>query len=428
MENENMNKIELNREQLEIANSLIFDKWFEEELLPKMVKPASNTDVLKSIFLEAQRSNSEVPILTVGCQPMDDVATSKGQTMSVVSVLSQRSNSRPFRWAQGFAGLQTALQSFGIKSKLFLSLSDMELLAQRIDNPEDADLVDTDKMKRNVSTLVDLINSDGGNVVPFSHSEALMRGCSVTDIRSLISALLPQWNGERLTHTTSEDTTEPLPTALYDADPSILPHQLFGSTPSNLIWLDMMSDLATQDHLQLKDSISRNLPNSPLIAPVTNGGNWSAAGEPVTIFRNKAELICLLLGVETEGVQKREELLERIQNTLPDVTLLGFLSSLGINNLLISDLKTREFAIRSLETIIFGDTTFTISKMEEVEFTESRLKSLISQVGGVNSNQAFIQINQGNVKVNGVEVRDLNFIPQRGDTITVGRKLKFKIK
>ena len=124
-----MKNIEITKEQILLANTTIFEKWLDEELVRKMAKPASNLEILKVILLNGQRNSEEVELLTVGCQPMDDVSISNGEKMSVVSTISTKSNSRPARWAQGIAGFQMALKSLGVNTKLFLSLSDIQLLA-----------------------------------------------------------------------------------------------------------------------------------------------------------------------------------------------------------------------------------------------------------------------------------------------------------
>ncbi len=421
-----MKNIEITKEQILLANTTIFEKWLDEELVRKMAKPASNLEILKVILLNGQRNSEEVELLTVGCQPMDDVSISNGEKMSVVSTISTKSNSRPARWAQGIAGFQMALKSLGVNTKLFLSLSDIQLLAQKIDSPQNADLVDVERIEDNVTRITAMINDNGGNVTPFSHSQTLMHGCKAQDLETLIKILLPQWQGERLTHILNDNSVDPLAAALYDADPSILPVQLLGGAPSNLIWLDMMSDLAEQDNLLLQKSIARNLPITPLIAPVSNGGNWSAAGEPVTKFRNKMEFVSLLLGLESFDFENREQWLVRIQNTISDDILIGFLSSVGID-MDISDTASRSNSIRVLESIVFGDASFNISKVKEVPFSENRLKNLIAQTNNISAKQALIQINQGVVKVNGNVVQDMNFIPQPNDVITIGRKTTIRI-
>ena len=223
-----------------------------------------------------------------------------------------------------------------------------------------------------------------------------------------------------------EDITEPLPNALYEADPRILPTQLFGEIPNNLVWLDMMSDLATQDHIQLKESITNNLPITPLIAPVSNGGNWNSAGEPITRFLNKAELISALLGIDLSLVRNRQVWLERVQNTVKDEDLQNFLASLG-KDVEVKDMPTRVTAIRELEMLVFGKSEFSLGKDLEITFDETNLKNLIAQAQSVTNKQAFIQIQNGNVKINGNVVNDIHTIPQQGDVVTIGKKVRIEI-
>lgn len=426
MEHEIMKENQINPEILKFANRQVFDRWIQEELLPNMAKPTTSIDNLKSILSEALDTEEEVPFITVGCQAMDTVAVGDGQAMSIVTGFGKRTNSRSLRWAQGIAGFQRALLSFGVRSRVFLTLSDIQLLAQQIDNPENADLVDKEIMQENINFMVGVIERHGGNVTPFTHSTLLMRGCGVCSMQELISVLLPEWEGEKLTHTTTGDTTEPLPTALYNADPTLLPTQLLGETTNDLVWLDMMSDLATTDHDQLKASIERSLPNTPLISPTANGGNWSAAGEPVSSFRSKIEFVAALLGIDISDLEDRQAQVLRIQNNVSDKVLVEFLSTLGIEAS-INDLVTRETTIQSLELVVFGDSQFSIEQIPEVEFNNSRIKDLIMEVGNVHGKQAVIQLGQGIVKVNGNVITDLNFVPQNGDNIAVGRKLKFKL-
>lgn len=426
MEKENMQET-IEKDTIETVEILLFNRWIEEELIPKMAKEPTNIDRLRDILFSSKEQRSTIPIITVGCQPIADVSGSNGQIIGIPSKLDTRDSSRPLRWAKGIASLQSSLKSFGISTHIFLSLSDMELLAQTLDFPEDRSLIDSDQMNQNIEILTDLINTHGGNVSSFSHSLTLANSIGVKDLNTLVSKILPNWKGELLTHTVEGDGTEELPNALYDVDPVLLPNALIvEEEKESLIWLDMMSDLATQDHLQLKNSISKNLPDTPLISPVRNGGNWSACGEPPTVFRNRFEFINSCLRVNNFNGSDREEWLSRIQNSVKDETLEVFLNGLGIEGEIV-DMSSRINAVKLVEFITFGSTKFNLNKVKEIEFNGIRLKDVISQATRVSTQQVFAQLKQGSVFVNGEIASDINFVPQTGDIIKIGKKTTIKI-
>ncbi|KKQ11207.1 MAG: hypothetical protein US24_C0037G0001 [candidate division WS6 bacterium GW2011_GWC2_36_7] len=415
----------IEKDPMESVEELLLARWIDQELIPKMVKEPTNENRLQDILLSAREKQTAIPIVSVGCQPIAEVAGNNEQIIGIASELSTKDTARPTKWAKGIASFQKALSSFSIHSHIFLSLSDIELLAQTIDNPEEKDMVDSTRIQENIETLTQLIQKNGGNASSFSHSECLIHSAEVKDLNSLIQKLLPNWKGEKLTHTLEGDGTEDLPNALYDADPVLLPRILISKEEqSALIWLDMMSDLATQDHLQLRNSIIRNLPHTPLVSPVSNGGKWDAAPDPVTRFRDRFEFINLLLDIDNFNGKDRTDWLERVQNTVTDTTITHFLNSLGIEGN-VFDMDSRIRAIRLTEFL--GDSTFSLNKTKEFEADGTRLKNIIANITGVSAKQVFIQLNEGSIKVNGEKVSDINFVPQPGDMINVGKKTVIQV-
>ena len=298
----------IEKDPMESVEELLLTRWIDQELIPKMVKEPTNGNRLRDILLSAREEHNIIPIISVGCQPIAEVAGNNEQIIGIASELSTKDTARPAKWAKGMASFQKALESFQIHSHIFLSLSDIELLAQTIDNPEEKDMVDSTRIQENTETLTQLIQKNSGDASSFCHSECLTHSAGVKDLNSLIQKLLPNWKGEKLTHTLEGDGTEDLPNALYDADPVLLPKMLIQEeAQSSLIWLDMMSDLATQDHLQLRNSIVRNLPNTPLVSPVSNGGKWDAAPDPVTRCRDRFEFINLLLDIDNFNGKDRTD-------------------------------------------------------------------------------------------------------------------------
>ncbi|HCC67757.1 TPA: hypothetical protein DEP90_00905 [Patescibacteria group bacterium] len=422
MEKERMLETTEKEDSIEVVQQRLLSLWVENDLLPKMAKESTNKENLHDILIFAKESKSKIPIITVGCQPMSEVAGMDGTTVSIVPRLDSRKNKRPARWADGITSFQQAMESFGISSHIFLSLSDMELLAQTIDNPQNKEFINTQRMDENMSLLVKMINEKGGSVSSFVHSKALGKMIGADDVEGVVKSMLPNWKGEKLTHTTNEDSTEPLPTALYDADPRLLPNFLLEEDEKRLlIWLDMMSDLATKDHQQLRDSINRNLSNTPLISPATNGGKWDAAGEPVIEFKNKQQFMAQLLGMGDLSIESKREWLVRLNNTVHDEDLVRLLGVLGIE-VQIDSMESRVNAVRLIEEITFGSSDFTLRRVKEIQFEELRLKNLVANLGGFSSKQAFILITEGKVKIDGEVVEDINFVPQRGNTVTVGKK------
>jgi len=417
----------IEKDPMESVEELLLTRWIDQELIPKMVKDPTNESRLQDILLSAREKQSPIPIISVGCQPIAEVAGNNGQIVGIASELSTKETARPTKWAKGIASLQKALNSFGVHSHIFLSLSDIELLAQTIDNPEEKEMVDSTRIHENIETLTQLIQRNGGDASSFSHSECLIHSAGVRDLNSLILKLLPNWKGEKLTHTVDGDETEELPNALYDADPVLLPKMIIPKEDhASLIWLDMMSDLATQDHLQLRNSIVRNLPNTPLVSPVSNGGKWDAAPDPVTGFRDRFEFINLLLGIDNFNGKDRTDWLERVQNTVTDTMITHFLNSLGIKGN-VFDMDSRIRAIRLTELIVFGDSTFSLNKTKVFEADGTRLKNIVANITGVAAKQVFVQLSQGSIKVNGERVSDMNFVPQPGDVINVGKKTVIQI-
>ncbi len=417
----------IEKDPMESVEKILLTRWIDQELIPKMVKEPTNESRLQDILLSAREVQNTIPIISVGCQPIAEVAGNNEQIIGIASELSTKDTARPSKWAKGMASFQKALNSFGVHSHIFLSLSDIELLAQTIDNPEEKEMIDSLRINENIETLTQLIQKNGGNTTSFSHSECLIRSAEVKDLNSLILKLLPNWKGEKLTHTVEGDGTEDLPNALYDADPALLPRMLISKEEQpSLIWLDMMSDLATQDHLQLRNSIIRNLPNTPLVSPTSNGGKWDAAPDPVTRFRDRFEFINLLLDIDDFNGKDRGSWLERVQNAVPDVTITHFLNSLGIEGN-VFDMDSRIRAIRLTELIVFGDSTFSLNKTKEFKTDGTRLKNIVANITGVSAKQVFIQLNEGSIKVNGEKISDMNFVPQPGDVINVGKKTVIKI-
>ena len=417
----------IEKDPMESVEEILLTRWIDHELIPKMVKEPTNENRLQDILLSAREEQSTIPIISVGCQPIAEVAGNNGKIIGIASELSTKDTARPAKWAKGIASFQKALNSFGVHSHIFLSLSDIELLAQTIDNPEEKAMVDSTRIQENIETLTQLIQKNGGNASSFSHSECLIHSAGVKDLNSLIQKLLPNWQGEKLTHTVEGDETEDLPNALYDADPVLLPRMLIPKeAQSSLVWLDMMSDLATQDHLQLRNSIVRNLPNTPLVSPVSNGGKWDAAPDPVTGFRDRFEFINLLLDIDNFDSRDRTAWLERIQNTVPDISVTHFLNSLGIEGN-VFDMGSRIRAIRLIELIAFGNSTFSLNKTKEFKSDGTRLKNIVANMTGVAAKQVFVQLNEGSIKVNGEKVSDMNFIPQSGDVISVGKKTVIQV-
>jgi hypothetical protein len=427
MGEEKMKTIEISAEQIKSANDLLFERWVEVELLPKMAKENHNQGAFNQILTVAQQTGETIPIICVGCQPMEDVAGIDGKPVSVVSAFDLRESSRAVRWAKGFAIFQKALLSFGIKTHLNFSLSDMELMAQIIDKPQNSEMIDIERIKNNIQIIQTIIERNGGNSTAFIHSELLGRASGAKDIRELVSIMLPNWKGEFLTHTIEGDGVEPLPTALYDADPMLLPSQLLNREQEEmLVWLDMMSDLATEDHKLLLESIHRNRPGTALIAPVKNGGNWSSAGEPIIQFQSRIEFISRQLGLEFNEFVSTEDWLEKVKSCVHEDDLHRLLNFCGISNLEKST-SGREKAIRILEAIAFGSNTFQLNSIKQIEFKGERIKNLLAGVTGTNSGHIFNLMKTGNVRVNDVVISDINFVPNIGDVVMVGKKVRVQI-
>ncbi|HAM37500.1 TPA: hypothetical protein DCP42_02180, partial [Patescibacteria group bacterium] len=120
----------IEKDPMESVEELLLARWIDQELIPKMVKEPTNENRLQDILLSAREKQTAIPIVSVGCQPIAEVAGNNEQIIGIASELSTKDTARPTKWAKGIASFQKALSSFSIHSHIFLSLSDIELLAQ----------------------------------------------------------------------------------------------------------------------------------------------------------------------------------------------------------------------------------------------------------------------------------------------------------
>ncbi|HVX92662.1 MAG TPA: hypothetical protein VHA74_00945 [Candidatus Dojkabacteria bacterium] len=91
-------------------------------------------------------------------------------------------------------------------------------------------------------------------------------------------------------------------------------------------------------------------------------------------------------------------------------------------------MESKNAAIKLVESLVFGNESFNNAKVvREIVNNGQSIKTLIADITGQSNSHIFQLIKDGGIKVNGNTISNHTFVPEIGDEISVGKKLKLKI-
>ena len=422
-EMKNINIADIDTKQIDNA---LFDMWIQHELLADNVCEPVNVENLKRMFFEAKEKKLPVDIMAIGCQQFAEVADSTGQTVSIPSNMELKDSTRFGRFTNELICMRKALHSFGVETRLAITFSDVECQLIEMMHPAEPlfKAINIQKiMSRNTNNFISKMKQAGLASVAFSHARVLMEVFGLSNFEGLIQFLFAE--------SSSVIDSETLLENLYNSDPRNLPpivanilHAIDSKDSVGMIWLDTMSPMAGIHRDRLHSSIKLEQSEMPIIVPFRNSGKWETAVEPERIISTKQQFISKILGLSLDK-SPNNWLREAI--SLPDNVLHEFLQKLGIE-ILITDSRSKSFAVSILEKLAFGTDKFSISEAEDVEIQIGQgIINILRLKTGWPGNHIRDLLIKGKVLVNDIPITHPNEINlQDGDVISVG-KVKLRI-
>lgn len=371
----------------------------------KCVLPTHNKPAFLSTLLDAKTSSKPIILLAIACldwQPAPD-----GQNPNVDRVISPifSDNKRAKRVAEGFLQLQQALNSFGIKSEVTFTFSDVEaIMTARLGNMGQR-LFNVD-LERDIKISLDAIfnnaRANGVSLSLFRHLETLKRAKHETDLRKL---------QQLLTNKENPDFHELL-SSLYKFDLVELPNIIGQGNP--VIWLNLISR-DFMEHIEEVQNLSTGLnPNLAIVTPFVNAGSWSTAPVGQAPFVTKKELASQMLNIDAH-LENSSWL--RTVIGISDERVNGFLEALGIK-FVVSNSETKAIAVNLIGQLMFG------KQLEKAVHTqvheEVSIARFLKMQLNINSARAADLIKHGGVTINGEVIKEPGYKLTSRDRFTIG--------
>lgn len=363
--------------------------------------PIHNFDRFSEAINTSRVQQTEVGLLFVGCQNWRE--TSEGSNRYTVTPIEPTMR-RAKQTARRIANIQTAFDSFGIRTKSCLTISRTEaVLATTLANNRTLAISEAgvhQVSEQSQATMEGLIVANGGTVDVFNDLEVMMQDGNCQTYQDLY---------HHITGTSAADEST-FYRGFYHTMTRSFPRHM--ATLNRLndqpVWMDLMSPLAGSHREDLKAATTHVAPPLAMVVPSINSGKWwSDTDEEETPIPTKVEFVSASLGIDV-GVLKqtdgRTAWLSRVQGK-NNSHVTEFLNHIGVQ-IPIDTGERKLAAVRLIDAITFGDTTGTNSLVESQGTVSTTilsggrdLRSVFAQVKALSPSQARKQIQGAGVWV-----------------------------
>lgn len=330
----------------EVFEDKLLTTWLDllsRNQVSEIRSPIINREQLLGMLQISKRTQHPIVIVAIGCQDWIKPEWGdprKDRLMGRISPQGKRAG----RFTQEMAKFSQALSSFQIPHRIHFSLSDIEALIHmelqnmglEIHNP------DPELLAENVIQLADKIQSLGGQISPFIHSQRLHKLLQTPDLRSY---------QQRVAQKTNPTYREFLDRQ-YEIDLGLLANTFVGPNEVGPIWLDIQSFNFEDDVRSFEATVRMVSPQMPVLSILPNAGNWHGRLKPMGTFPTRDEVLASLMRFEhlpqdqTDWVRK----LRKAKNE----PLEQLISEIFAESFMITNAQQKTLAVRLLCLLAFG--------------------------------------------------------------------------
>lgn len=403
--------------QFGVAQNRLLELWLDTSASQGKLPPINLPKAKEA--LEAARVNREpVELLAIGCHdwamPEDGFPNRDWTIRRIFS-----DNKRLQRFSHELSSFQTSLRSFGVATNFHFTMSDVE--ATMLIHFDDMDAVLHNKedaqgnMIESFKTAQKVLTKSEVEIKPFDHL------CIAQD--------LTQTHELSLTRNTIAGSANPslreLSDGLYRFDLTHVRSHFTKDKPHLL--LNIQSIEFDEEIESLKKSVENVSPNTPIIFPARNAGNWHAAPEPEIEFLDAQGVISGLLGINEKDADHLEW--KRIVHGKSDGVLRETSDILEVT----LDVKNeRELLVSFLSALAFGGNIEDVHEHETTPVLHIDgpilLLDAIATISGHKKSHIRSLMKDGRVLVDGRHPEASQMIIDHPATVEVGKRIRFRIE